>query len=65
VETSGRADYDGTRRFYERHGYRATARIPDFYAPGDDQVVYVKPLQGSPLSQSQDRAPQDRASPNA
>jgi ribosomal protein S18 acetylase RimI-like enzyme len=47
VETSGRADYDGTRAFYERHGYRATARIPDFYAPDDDQVVYVKVTTGA------------------
>ncbi|HEU4697667.1 MAG TPA: GNAT family N-acetyltransferase [Gemmatimonadales bacterium] len=44
VETAGRADYAGTRAFYERCGYRAAARIPDFYAPGDDQVVYLKSL---------------------
>jgi ribosomal protein S18 acetylase RimI-like enzyme len=42
VETAGRDDYAGTRAFYERCGYRVAARIPDFYAPGDDQVVYVK-----------------------
>jgi GNAT superfamily N-acetyltransferase len=42
VETAGRPDYAATRRFYEGRGYRATATIPDFYAPGDDQVVYVK-----------------------
>jgi ribosomal protein S18 acetylase RimI-like enzyme len=42
VETAGRPDYAATRRFYDRRGYRATAVIPDFYAPGDDQVVYVK-----------------------
>ena len=42
VETAGRPDYGATRRFYEARGYRATARIPDFYAPGDDQVVFVK-----------------------
>jgi ribosomal protein S18 acetylase RimI-like enzyme len=42
VETAGRADYAGTRGFYGARGYRATATIPDFYAPGDDQVVYVK-----------------------
>jgi GNAT superfamily N-acetyltransferase len=44
VETAGRADYAPTRAFYEARGYRAAARIPDFYAPGDDQVVYVKRL---------------------
>jgi ribosomal protein S18 acetylase RimI-like enzyme len=42
VETAGRSDYRATRRFYEARGYRAVARIPDFYAPGDDQVVFVK-----------------------
>ena len=42
VETAGRPDYQATRRFYQARGYRAVATIPDFYAPGDDQVVYVK-----------------------
>ena len=44
VETAGRAEYEGTRAFYEAVGYRRTAVIPDFYAPGDDQVVYTKSL---------------------
>jgi D-alanine-D-alanine ligase len=46
VETAGRPDYGATRRFYESRGYRATATIPDFYAPGDDQVVFVKRVNG-------------------
>jgi GNAT superfamily N-acetyltransferase len=46
VETAGRPDYAPTRAFYERRGYRPASRIPDFYAPGDDQVVYVKALGG-------------------
>jgi ribosomal protein S18 acetylase RimI-like enzyme len=44
VETAGRPDYRPTRAFYEARGYRKAAIIPDFYAPGDDQVVYVKHL---------------------
>ena len=44
VETAGRPDYAGTRAFYERRGYQAVAVIPDFYAPGDDQVTYIKTL---------------------
>jgi ribosomal protein S18 acetylase RimI-like enzyme len=44
VDTSGRADYDPTRSFYESRGYRAVARVPDFYAPGDDQVIFTKAL---------------------
>jgi ribosomal protein S18 acetylase RimI-like enzyme len=42
VETAGRPDFGATRAFYAARGYRPTATIPDFYAPGDDQVVYVK-----------------------
>jgi len=44
VETAGRPNYAPTRAFYEARGYRAASRIPDFYAPGDDQVVYTKSL---------------------
>jgi ribosomal protein S18 acetylase RimI-like enzyme len=44
VETAGRADYAPTRAFYQARGYRAAARLPDFYAPGDDQVIYLKAL---------------------
>jgi len=44
VETAGRPDYRPTRAFYEARGYRKASVIPDFYAPGDDQVVYVKAL---------------------
>jgi len=48
VETAGRADYAGTRAFYESRGYRPTARIPEFYAPGDDLVVYTKQIGAGP-----------------
>jgi GNAT superfamily N-acetyltransferase len=44
AETAGRPDYRPTRAFYEARGYRKAAVIPDFYAPGDDQVVYLKAL---------------------
>jgi D-alanine-D-alanine ligase len=46
VETAGRPDFAATRAFYEARGYRAAATIPDFYAQGDDQVVYVKNVSG-------------------
>ena len=42
IETAGRADYAATRAFYQARGYRVVSTIPDFYAPGDDQVVFVK-----------------------
>jgi ribosomal protein S18 acetylase RimI-like enzyme len=44
VETSSRAQYEPTRRFYERRGYRREALLEDFYAPGDGKVMYVKAL---------------------
>jgi GNAT superfamily N-acetyltransferase len=46
IETTGRPDYAATRGFYEARGYSPTATIPDFYAPGDDQVVFVKKVRG-------------------
>jgi GNAT superfamily N-acetyltransferase len=44
VDTSGRLQYAPTRAFYERNGFRCEARLVDFYAPGDDRVIYVKVL---------------------
>jgi ribosomal protein S18 acetylase RimI-like enzyme len=42
VETSSREDYAPTRHFYESHGYDRAARLADYYAPGDDRVLYTK-----------------------
>lgn len=42
VETSSRAQYEPTRAFYLRCGYRIEAQLPDFYAPGDGKVILVK-----------------------
>jgi D-alanine-D-alanine ligase len=42
IETAGRPDYSDTRAFYAARGYSTVATIPDFYAPGDDQVVFAK-----------------------
>lgn len=42
VETSSRADYARTRRFYRRAGYRRAARLADFYGPGDHKIIYRK-----------------------
>lgn len=44
VETAGRAAYAPTRAFYQRIGYEEAARITDFYAPGDDKVIFLKRL---------------------
>lgn len=45
VETSSLPKYEGTRKFYLRNTYAETARIRDYYAPGDDLVIYTKHLQ--------------------
>ena len=41
IEASGRADNAGVRRFYERLGCTAAATVRDFYAPGDDRIIYT------------------------
>jgi ribosomal protein S18 acetylase RimI-like enzyme len=44
VETSSRSQYEPTRSFYTRNGYRQEALIRDFYAPGDGKLIFVKQL---------------------
>lgn len=44
LETSGRPLYQTTRGFYLAAGYHEVARVPEFYTPGDDRVVYAKYL---------------------
>lgn len=42
VETSGRAIYESTRKFYLALDYEKVAALPDFYSPGDDKIVFMK-----------------------
>jgi len=42
IETSSKASYAGSRRFYERVGCQCAAQLPDFYDVGDDRVIYCK-----------------------
>lgn len=42
VETSSRPQYEPTRAFYLRLGYRQDAMLADFYGPGDGKVIYLK-----------------------
>lgn len=42
VETSMRSQYDTTRIFYERCGYRLVSVLDDFYDVDDDKATYCK-----------------------
>jgi ribosomal protein S18 acetylase RimI-like enzyme len=55
AETSSRSDYAATRGFYERRGYREAAHVRDFYAPGDDRIIFVKRFLHSPKGGEQIR----------
>ena len=44
IETSSLPSYAPTRRFYAKHGYEPPAVIRDFYADGDDLLVFRKRL---------------------
>lgn len=44
IETGGKPAYEPTRRFYLQLEYREAARIADFFAVGDDKVIFVKDL---------------------
>ena len=42
IETSSTIEYEKTRRFYHGIGYDVICRIPDFYVPGDDLIIFRK-----------------------
>jgi ribosomal protein S18 acetylase RimI-like enzyme len=44
IETSSLPLYENTRRFYLGQKYAQVARVPDFYAPGDDLLIMQKRL---------------------
>lgn len=44
AETSSRPQYEPTRRFYEAVGFRREALLPDFYAPGDGKIIYLRAI---------------------
>ena len=44
IETSSLPHYELTRRFYLKHGYEQACVQPDYYADGDDMVVFRKRL---------------------
>ena len=44
IETSSTTAYEKTIRFHLGNGYEEIARVPDFYAPGDDKLILLKHL---------------------
>jgi ribosomal protein S18 acetylase RimI-like enzyme len=42
IETSSLPHYGPTRKFYLKHGYEVTGVLRDYYADGDDMVVFRK-----------------------
>jgi D-alanine-D-alanine ligase len=44
AETAGRQAYAPTRAFYLASGFSEEARVRDFYARGDDKVIYLRRL---------------------
>ncbi|MBI2869405.1 MAG: GNAT family N-acetyltransferase [Chloroflexi bacterium] len=42
IETSSKPGYERARAFYLNYGYELVARINDFYAPGDDRLIFRK-----------------------
>ncbi len=45
VDTSGTEAFARTRRFYAQNLYEEEARIRDYWAAGDDKVIFRKALQ--------------------
>jgi ribosomal protein S18 acetylase RimI-like enzyme len=44
VETSGLADFAPARAFYEKYGFIHEATVRNFFAVGDDKLVFTKPI---------------------
>ena len=44
ADTSGTEAFARVRRFYQKNGYAEEARVRDFWAAGDDKIVFWKAL---------------------
>ncbi len=44
IETSSQETYGGTIQFYEKTGYELVGKIPEYYKPGDDKLIFAKRL---------------------
>ena len=52
VETSGLPEFENARAFYGKSEFSQEARIRDFFAAGDDKLVYTKPIMKAGNSQA-------------
>jgi ribosomal protein S18 acetylase RimI-like enzyme len=59
VETGSREGHGAAVHFYDALGFRRAAVIGDFYAPGDDLLIFTKRVSGERVSSFQ--APDDAA----
>ena len=44
IETSSQESYAATGGFYERLGFTIDGRLRDFYAPGDDLLIFYRQI---------------------
>jgi ribosomal protein S18 acetylase RimI-like enzyme len=44
LNTSGTSPYKPAHEFYLRNGFELTARLPEYYRPGDDLLIFTKRL---------------------
>lgn len=44
IETSSKESYAATGGFYERLGFAVDGRLRDFYAPGDDLLIFYRQI---------------------
>lgn len=42
IETTQRPEQDAARAFYAKEGYEQVAHVTDFYAEGEDKIIYRK-----------------------
>ncbi|MEX1108329.1 MAG: GNAT family N-acetyltransferase [Dongiaceae bacterium] len=47
IDTSSRPDYAPAHRLYAAAGYRVAARLTDFYARGDDKLIFTRAIDTS------------------
>jgi len=45
ADTSSIPQYEKGQRFYLEKGFKEVARVPDYYAPGNDRITYCKRIE--------------------